>query len=135
MQWQLSAQARLRSDAPSQCARCAVLQASLQPCCFMTQMLSCCYDAQYLISASFTACSSVQIGKSAFTSPSIAFLVLQGERRRTGKTDRRSTELSTVIRNCLEQTILLELMPSSQIDVFVQVLQVSHPALAHVWTV
>ena len=63
------------------------------------------------------------------------FLVLQGERRRRGKTDRRSTELSTVIRNCLEQTILLELMPSSQIDVFVQVLQVSHPALAHVHTV
>lgn len=48
-----------------------------------------------------------------------------GERRKRGKTDRRSTELSTIIRNCLEQTILLELMPSSQIDVYVQVLQVS----------
>ncbi len=47
-----------------------------------------------------------------------------GERRKRGKTDRRSTELSTIIRNCLEQTILLELMPSSQIDVYVQVLQV-----------
>lgn len=46
-----------------------------------------------------------------------------GERRKRGKTDRRSTELSTIIRNCLEQTILLELMPSSQIDVYVQVLQ------------
>lgn len=49
-----------------------------------------------------------------------------GERRKRGKTDRRSTELSTIIRNCLEQTILLELMPSSQIDVYVQVLQVGH---------
>ena len=51
-------------------------------------------------------------------------VLLAGERRRRGKTDRRSTELSTIIRNCLEQTILLELMPSSQIDVYVQVLQV-----------
>jgi len=54
-----------------------------------------------------------------------------GERRKRGKTDRRSTELSTIIRNCLEQTILLELMPSSQIDVYVQVLQVSHPRSLH----
>lgn len=52
--------------------------------------------------------------------------VHSGERRKRGKTDRRSTELSTIIRNCLEQTILLELMPSSQIDVYVQVLQVGH---------
>ena len=50
--------------------------------------------------------------------------IAAGERRKRGKTDRRSTELSTIIRNCLEQTILLELMPSSQIDVYVQVLQV-----------
>jgi exosome complex component RRP41 len=35
--------------------------------------------------------------------------------------DRRSTELSKVIRNTLEQTICLELMPRSQIDVCVQV--------------
>lgn len=47
-----------------------------------------------------------------------------GERRKRGKGDRRATELSTVIRNCLEQTIMLELMAGSQIDVFVQVLQV-----------
>lgn len=46
-----------------------------------------------------------------------------GERRRRGKMDRRSTELSKVIRNTLEQTICLELMPRSQIDVCVQVLQ------------
>ncbi len=54
-----------------------------------------------------------------------------GERRKRGKTDRRSTELSTIIRNCLEQTILLELMPSSQIDVYVQVLQVSRSHTLH----
>ncbi|GLC38187.1 Exosome complex component rrp41 [Pleodorina starrii] len=46
-----------------------------------------------------------------------------GERRRRGKGDRRSTELSMVIRNTLEQAILTELMPRSQIDVYVQVLQ------------
>lgn len=46
-----------------------------------------------------------------------------GERRRQRKSDRRSTELSMVIKNTLEQTIILELMPRTQIDVFVQVLQ------------
>lgn len=46
-----------------------------------------------------------------------------GERRKRGKTDRRSTELSMVIRNTLEQTIMLELLPRTQIDVYVQVLQ------------
>ena len=50
--------------------------------------------------------------------------VCVGERRKRGKGDRRATELTTVIRNCLEQTIMLELMAGSQIDVFVQVLQV-----------
>jgi hypothetical protein len=35
--------------------------------------------------------------------------------------DRRSTELSKVIRNTLEQTVALELLPRSQIDVYVQV--------------
>jgi len=35
--------------------------------------------------------------------------------------DRRSTELSKVIRNTLEQTVCLELLPRSQIDVYVQV--------------
>lgn len=48
---------------------------------------------------------------------------LPGERRRRGKADRRSTELSMVIRNTLEQAILLDLLPRSQIDVYVQVLQ------------
>lgn len=46
-----------------------------------------------------------------------------GERRRRGKTDRRATELSMVIRNTLEQTILLDLLPRTQLDVYVQVLQ------------
>ena len=48
---------------------------------------------------------------------------MAGERRRRGKMDRRSTELSLVIKNTLEQTIMLELLPRSQIDVYVQVLQ------------
>eukprot|EP00887_Chlorella_sp_A99_P000396 scaffold13.g396.t1 len=48
---------------------------------------------------------------------------LTRERRRRGKSDRRATELSLVIRNTLEQTIMRELMPRSQIDVYVQVLQ------------
>ena len=47
-----------------------------------------------------------------------------GERRRRGKGDRRATEITKAIRNCLEQTILVELMPRSQIDVYVQVMQV-----------
>lgn len=46
-----------------------------------------------------------------------------GERRRRGKSDRRATEISMVIKNALEQTILLELMPRTQIDVYIQVLQ------------
>ena len=44
-----------------------------------------------------------------------------GERRRRGKQDRRSTEISMLIRRVLEDTILVELMPRSQIDVYVQV--------------
>lgn len=35
--------------------------------------------------------------------------------------DRRSTELSKVIRNTLEQTVVLEQLPRSQVDVYVQV--------------
>lgn len=46
-----------------------------------------------------------------------------GERRRRGKMDRRSTEISLLIKNTLEQNILLELLPRTQIDIFVQVLQ------------
>jgi exosome complex component RRP41 len=46
-----------------------------------------------------------------------------GERRRRGKSDRRAAEISMVIKNTLEQTILLELMPRAQIDVYIQVLQ------------
>lgn len=49
--------------------------------------------------------------------------MLAGNRRKAGKADRRSTELSMVIRNTVEQTVMLELLPRSQIDVYVQVLQ------------
>ncbi|CAG7903103.1 unnamed protein product, partial [Brassica rapa] len=45
-----------------------------------------------------------------------------GDRRRQ-KNDRRSTELSLVIRQTMEACILTELLPHSQIDIFLQVLQ------------
>ena len=44
-----------------------------------------------------------------------------GERRRRGKSDRRSQELSLVIRAALEQTVMVELLPRTQVDVYVQV--------------
>ncbi|KAM3300007.1 hypothetical protein ACQJBY_041164 [Aegilops geniculata] len=46
-----------------------------------------------------------------------------GDRRRKPKGDRRSTEISLVIRQTMEASILTHLMPHSQIDIFVQVLQ------------
>mmetsp|Transcript_13179 Transcript_13179/g.37117 ORF Transcript_13179/g.37117 Transcript_13179/m.37117 type:complete len:246 (-) Transcript_13179:1669-2406(-) len=46
-----------------------------------------------------------------------------GDRRRRGKTDRRSTELTMVIRETLKEVIMVELLPRSQIDICVQVLQ------------
>ncbi|KAH7651553.1 exosome complex component RRP41 protein [Dioscorea alata] len=46
-----------------------------------------------------------------------------GDRTRRPKGDRRSTEISLVIRQSLEASILTHLMPRSQIDIFVQVLQ------------
>ncbi|KAI3903475.1 hypothetical protein MKW98_032129 [Papaver atlanticum] len=46
-----------------------------------------------------------------------------GDRMRKPKGDRRSTEISLVIRQTLEACIMTHLMPRSQIDVFVQVLQ------------
>ncbi|KAG6542807.1 hypothetical protein Mapa_015711 [Marchantia paleacea] len=46
-----------------------------------------------------------------------------GDRRRRGKSDRRGTELSLVIRQTMEAAILTNLLPRSQIDIFVQVLQ------------
>jgi ribonuclease PH len=51
----------------------------------------------------------------------VCVILFAGERRRRGKADRRSTELSKVIRNTLEQTICVELLPRSQIDICVQV--------------
>lgn len=49
------------------------------------------------------------------------FLSPAGERRKRGKGDRRSQEISLVIRNTLEQTVMLELLPRSQLDVYLQV--------------
>ncbi|RLN00463.1 hypothetical protein C2845_PM06G01890 [Panicum miliaceum] len=46
-----------------------------------------------------------------------------GGRRRKPKGDRRSTEISLVIRQTMEASILTHLMLRSQIDIFVQVLQ------------
>ncbi|KAF6172135.1 hypothetical protein GIB67_029553 [Kingdonia uniflora] len=46
-----------------------------------------------------------------------------GDRMRKQKGDRRSTEISLVIRQTVEACILTHLMPRSQIDIFVQVLQ------------
>ncbi|XP_035540720.1 exosome complex component RRP41 homolog [Juglans regia] len=47
-----------------------------------------------------------------------------GDRMRKPKGDRRSTEISLVIRQTMEACIMTHLMPRSQIDIFVQVLQV-----------
>ncbi|GMP61229.1 hypothetical protein CsSME_00023771 [Camellia sinensis var. sinensis] len=46
-----------------------------------------------------------------------------GDRMRKPKGDRRSTEISMVIRQTMEACIMTNLMPRSQIDIFVQVLQ------------
>ncbi|KAM6571343.1 hypothetical protein CsatA_015423 [Cannabis sativa] len=46
-----------------------------------------------------------------------------GDRMRKPKGDRRSTEISLVIRQAMEACIMTHLMPRSQIDIFVQVLQ------------
>lgn len=46
-----------------------------------------------------------------------------GERKKKAKGDRRSTEISLVIRQTLESVILTHLFPRSQIDVYIQILQ------------
>ncbi|XP_020231395.1 exosome complex component RRP41 homolog isoform X2 [Cajanus cajan] len=46
-----------------------------------------------------------------------------GDRMRKPKGDRRSTEISLVIRQTMEACILTHLLPRSQIDIYVQVLQ------------
>ncbi|KAG4917024.1 hypothetical protein JHK87_054581 [Glycine soja] len=46
-----------------------------------------------------------------------------GDRMRKSKGDRRSTEISLVIRQTMEACILTHLLPRSQIDIYVQVLQ------------
>eukprot|EP01080_Neovahlkampfia_damariscottae_P011600 gene11600-4843_t len=45
------------------------------------------------------------------------------ERRRKFKTDRRSTEITLVIRQTFESVIMTNLFPKTQIDIFMQVLQ------------
>ncbi|BAT92754.1 hypothetical protein VIGAN_07158100 [Vigna angularis var. angularis] len=45
------------------------------------------------------------------------------DRMRKSKGDRRSTEISLVIRQTMEASILTHLLPRSQIDIYVQVLQ------------
>ncbi|XP_052725380.1 exosome complex component RRP41 homolog isoform X2 [Vigna angularis] len=46
-----------------------------------------------------------------------------GDRMRKSKGERRSTEISLVIRQTMEASILTHLLPRSQIDIYVQVLQ------------
>ncbi|KAL9643228.1 hypothetical protein ABK040_014685 [Willaertia magna] len=46
-----------------------------------------------------------------------------GERKRQFKKDRKSTEISVVIRQTFESVILTHLYPRTQIDIFMQVLQ------------
>ena len=46
-----------------------------------------------------------------------------GERRKRRQSDRRSTEIAYVIKQSLESLILRDLLPRTQIDVFLQVLQ------------
>ncbi|BAU03246.1 hypothetical protein VIGAN_UM052700 [Vigna angularis var. angularis] len=46
-----------------------------------------------------------------------------GDRMRKSKGDRRSTEISLVIRQTMEASILTHLLPRSQIDIYVQVLK------------
>jgi exosome complex component RRP41 len=46
-----------------------------------------------------------------------------GERRRRGRSDRRSKEISSILQNTLQQTISTDLLPRTQIDIFLQVLQ------------
>ncbi|XP_057854224.1 exosome complex component RRP41 homolog isoform X2 [Cryptomeria japonica] len=53
-----------------------------------------------------------------------------GDRVRRPKGDRRSTEISLVIRQTMAAAILTRLMPRSQIDIFVQVLQADGATLA-----
>lgn len=46
-----------------------------------------------------------------------------GERKQSSKGDRRSTEISLVIRQTFESVIMTHLFPRTQIDIFMQVLQ------------
>lgn len=46
-----------------------------------------------------------------------------GDRKRRGRRDRRAQELKSSVQATLEQAVLLELMPRSELDIYVQVLQ------------
>lgn len=46
-----------------------------------------------------------------------------GERKKRMKGDRRSTEISLVIRQTFESVIHTQLFPRSQIDIYIQILQ------------
>ena len=48
---------------------------------------------------------------------------MSGERRRRTRRDRRVQELRQAVQATLEQAVLLELLPDSELEVFVQVLQ------------
>ena len=46
-----------------------------------------------------------------------------GERKKRSKGDRRSIEISLIIQQIFQDTIMTELSPRSQIDIFITVLQ------------
>lgn len=46
-----------------------------------------------------------------------------GERKKKSKGDRRSQEISLVLRQTFESVIMMHLFPRSSIDIYVQVLQ------------
>ena len=46
-----------------------------------------------------------------------------GERRKRTRRDRRLQELRQAVQATLEQAVLLELLPGSELEIFVQVLQ------------
>ncbi|KAJ4828287.1 Exosome complex component rrp41, partial [Turnera subulata] len=65
-----------------------------------------------------------QIGKQALVRCEYSMANFStGDRMRKPKGDRRSTEISLVIRQTMEACILTNLMPHTQIDIYVQVLQ------------
>lgn len=60
------------------------------------------------------------------TCPQAVFSGWERGRRAGGAGDRRSQELTALLQNTLESAVQTELYPRSQIDVYVQVLQVRY---------